>query len=171
MTEWIYVVLAGVVKLSVLAFFRRLTVDSISRTFKILIWISIAAVVGFMVAFTFALYFSCSTLDAYWLSQSPTWSASHKYTCIEFGPVLLAATIVSLVQDVVTAVLPMSLFWHLRIDIRQKLALGAIFAVGLFACSADGVRLYYLHILLYESYDATCTQPSLLLHIALADSN
>lgn len=114
-----------------------------------------------MISFTFTLYFSCSPLDAYWNHYTATWLETHKYKCIEYGPVLLAATIVSLVQDVIAAVLPMTLFWHLKIPMRQKLALGAIFAVGLFACGADGVRLYYLHVLLYESYDGTCkTSPS-----------
>jgi len=81
----------------------------------------------------------------------------YKYSCwINEGGYILSASVVSAVQDGVTAFLPTLLYWDLKIARRQKMALGAIFALGYVVCAVAGVRSFYIwRIFNDEQYDST----------------
>ena len=58
-------------------------------------------------------------------------------------------------QDLIVTTLPLILFWRLRVPPVQKVALGAVFAVGYIVCAIAGVRIYYIYIVYNETYDTT----------------
>lgn len=53
-----------------------------------------------------------------------------KYYCIDEGAFIIAAAVISMVQDFMVCILPMVLFLRLNISARQKIALAIIFGVG-----------------------------------------
>lgn len=155
--EILYVLASGFIKISILFFYRRLTNNSLSRTFIHLVWASIAFVIAYMITFIFTVSFHCSPISAFWYELSPAWVAAHSYHCNNEGANLLAASVISVLQDFVAALLPIVLFWRLQIPIRQKIVLAAIFAVGFFLCITGILRIYYIHQIFYTTYDVTCS--------------
>ncbi|KAF7593768.1 hypothetical protein BBP40_010944 [Aspergillus hancockii] len=133
--EMLYVVGAGLVRISVLLFYRRMGFRSISRGFMATIWISVYSVVAYSVAFVAVIYVSCQPLNAFWNQINPVWEATHHWKCYN-EPVHIII---------------------LRISPREKLALGSIFVVGYLTPVIAGVRLYFIVRLYYVSYDASWT--------------
>lgn len=121
-----------VTKISILLFYRRLASGTVSRVFQMLVWTAIASVVAYFLVFFTMLFFVCRPFHAYWKLADYTWLYDHKgdFTCWPEGLILVISAAISAFQDVVACFLPMILFWKLRIPMRQKIALGAIFALG-----------------------------------------
>ncbi|KAF7627652.1 hypothetical protein AFLA_003029 [Aspergillus flavus NRRL3357] len=155
--EMLYVLGSGLVRISVLLFYRRMGFRSISRGFMLTTWISIFSVVGYSVAFLAVIFGSCRPLHAYWDQINPVWAASHMWKCYNEAVHIIVATGVALVQDAVVTTLPAILCWNLRISFREKIALGSIFVVGYLTPVIAGIRLYFIVRLYYVSYDASWT--------------
>jgi hypothetical protein len=68
---------------------------------------------------------------------------------------MFVASIISAVQDLVTAVLPTFLFWNLRIPLQQKVVLFGIFAIGYGVVALGCLRAYYSWQIYYGTYDVT----------------
>ena len=68
---------------------------------------------------------------------------------------LFAASVVSTVQDFLVAGMPTLLFWRMKIPFRQKVALGAVFAVGFVLCFTAIVRFIFSYRVYFASYDVT----------------
>jgi hypothetical protein len=146
------------IKISILLFYRRLSTRSITRTFRIATWINIIAIAIFVLSFVLILVFSCDPISAFWNQFDFVRQATgYKYHCwVNEAADLLSASIISAVQDAVTAFLPTFLYWNLQIPRRQKVALGAIFALGYVVCIVAGVRSYYTwRIFNSPTYDST----------------
>jgi hypothetical protein len=79
----------------------------------------------------------------------------YKFHCFDEGADLLAASIISASQDLLTAVLPTFLYWNLQIPTQQKVALFSIFAIGYGVVALGGLRTYYTWRTFYDTYDLT----------------
>jgi hypothetical protein len=146
------------IKISILLFYRRLNARSITRTFRIATWISIIAIAIFVLSFVLILVFACDPISAFWNQFDFIRQATgYKYHCwVDEAADLLSASIISAILDAVTAFLPTFLYWNLQIPRRQKVALGAIFALGYVVCIVAGVRSYYTwRIFNSPTYDST----------------
>jgi len=145
-----------------LKFYKRFTKDTISRVFVVAVILTATTVIiGDLLCIIFWAK-SCRPFDSYWNSLNPVWMAAHpSSTCSSDGPLLLWATLMSVIQDFITTVIPMVLCWKLQITIGQRVALNAIFAVGFCACFAGTMRLVYVYKAFYESYDRICESKSL----------
>jgi hypothetical protein len=130
--EALYMVSTSTTKISILLFYRRLTADTISKRFLHCVHAAIAFVFVYFVIFLITLFATCQPIYAFWKQVDPTWNGLNegKYHCINEEKDLLAAAVVSVIQDFIACGLPSVLFWKLRIPKRQKFALGAIFGVG-----------------------------------------
>jgi hypothetical protein len=117
-------------KISILLFYRRLAAGTVTNRFLFIVHASIAFVVMYFVVFFINLFVGCQPLNAFWNQIDLSWEAEHTYHCIDEPRNLLAAAIVSVIQDFLACGLPMILFWKLRIPKRQKIALGGIFGIG-----------------------------------------
>ncbi|USP74152.1 hypothetical protein yc1106_01426 [Curvularia clavata] len=75
--------------------------------------------------------------------------------CQDEGIVLISATAVSTVQDLIISFLPLFLIRNLQMPKRQKLAMGGIFGLGLITTVCGIMRTYYLVFVYHYTYDVT----------------
>ncbi|GME28208.1 integral membrane protein [Neofusicoccum parvum] len=143
----------GLIKISILLFYRR--IGDVKPWFRTTININIAFIVGYTLAFSLAIPLECTPTSAYWNKANPLWTATHTYHCINEGAKQVSAGALSALQDLIACVLPMALFWDLRISKRSKLALCFVFGLGLFTCACGIMRTVKLHFVFFETYDVT----------------
>jgi hypothetical protein len=105
---------------------------TISTPFLYSIYVAIAFVVAYFGIFIFLSFEVCRPLSTYWKQADWFWYAQneHSFVCMDEAIILVSSAIISAVQDFIACGLPMILFWKLQIPLRQKFALGSIFAVG-----------------------------------------
>ncbi|KIW47200.1 uncharacterized protein PV06_02794 [Exophiala oligosperma] len=151
---WCYIVAISLIKVSVLLFYRRLSVK-FSKAFLIATWIGIVYNILYFLAFGLALLLLCHPLHAYWKSFNPVWAATHKYHCVSEGSTLPASSALSVLGDLYSTLLPMVLVYNLDLPSRQKIALYVLFAFGFMAVAAGTIRTVLLYNLLNVDYDFT----------------
>ncbi|KAF2827916.1 hypothetical protein CC86DRAFT_289662 [Ophiobolus disseminans] len=147
--EVIYLGTTTLTKLSILTFYRRITSSVISRPLLITIWASIIFVGAYGIASILALIFTCSPVEAYWYRFTTSWLRTHDYRCVDEVVYLVAVISISTAQDFIACMLPMFVVHKLRLPLRQKLGLAAIFLLGLATCGIGALRIHYAHRLYY----------------------
>jgi hypothetical protein len=154
--ETVFCVGSGLIKVSILLFYRRISSRAISTGFRWATWISIGFIVAYSIAFTLMPIFLCNPISAFW-DQTDVFKAAkgYKYKCLNEGADVFAAGVISSVQDLITAMLPTFLYWNLQIPFRQKVALFGIFAIGYFVVAIGAMRAYASWQIFFETYDVT----------------
>lgn len=127
-------VASTLIKVSILFLYRRLA-GSLTNKFVYAVWACMAFCIASFVAFLLAVFFICSPTD--------------RDGCDDEGIVLVTATSVSTVQDLIISFLPVFLIRNLQMPRRQKLALGGIFGLGLLTTVCGIMRTYYLITVYY----------------------
>jgi hypothetical protein len=159
-----FCVASGLIKISILLFYRRLSTRVVSKTFRLVTWIAIGFIAGYTIALTIAPIVGCQPISAFWDQVDVSKRLQgYKYHCFDEGADIFAASVLSAVQDLATAVLPTFLYWNLRIPLRQKVALFGIFAIGYGCVALSGLRAYFSWRTFYETYDVTWSTWDLLL--------
>lgn len=154
--EVLFVVVTGLVKVSILLFFRRLGSRGVSKTFRIVTWAAIGFTVASTIAFFISPFVGCRPISAYWEQSSvENIILGKKFNCNEEGAAITAAGVVSTVQDVITAFLPNFIYWKAQIPLRQKIALMAIFATAYAVAAFGALRTYSTWVLFYRTYDVS----------------
>ncbi len=153
-TEWLFVLAGTAIKVSVLLFYRRLSVN-FNKGFLIATWIGIIYNVAYLVAFTLTLLLICQPVEAYWNAFSRSWAATHNFHCAKEGASIPAAVGLSVLGNFYSTLLPLFLIFGLPLPLRQKLALYSLFALGFLACALGIVRVVLMNQLLNESFDYT----------------
>lgn len=69
---------------------------------------------------------------------------------------ILAACISVILLNFVIAVLPIKVFWKLRMPRRQRIGLIFVFAVGFCASGGAMARAYNVYVAFYGTYDHVC---------------
>lgn len=149
---WCYVVAITLIKISVLLFYRRLSVK-FSRGFLVATWIGIAYNILYFVSFGLGLLLLYDPIYAYWKSFDPVWAATHHFHAGAEGVALPASAAFSVLGDLYSTLLPLILVYNLDLPIRQKVALYVLFALGFMAVAAGLVRTVLLYRLLNVDYD------------------
>ncbi|KAH7063074.1 hypothetical protein B0J12DRAFT_157523 [Macrophomina phaseolina] len=149
----LYMFSTSFTKVSILCFYRR--VGEIRPWFKWTIWANMAYVAGYTIAIVIALPLECTPFHAYWDKVNPLWAINNKYTCINEGAANVAGGAISASQDLIACILPMAIFWDMRISTRAKIALGAVFSLGLFTCVCCILRAVSLYRVFFQTYDTT----------------
>ncbi|KAF4451269.1 hypothetical protein F53441_5690 [Fusarium austroafricanum] len=136
----------GFIKISVLALYTRLGDKTLRKAAFVMM-----AVVGCQAgANVMACIFQCSPVPAaYDITILP---ADKK--CIDINAFYLANAAVNIMTDILTYSLPIPLIIKLRVPRRQKISLGIIMCLGLFACLSSIIRITYIPKMLV-SKDAT----------------
>jgi hypothetical protein len=154
----IFTLATGLIKLSVLLFYRRLSSRAVSPAFRWTMRIMMVIVVVYTVSFMLVLAFVCRPLEAFWeqvnLSKQLLPGGYH-YECINEGADVVANGIAATIQDFMVAFLPTLLCWKLQMPIRQKFALYGIFAIGYTTVAVGALRTYTTWRIYFESYDVT----------------
>ncbi|TLD37770.1 hypothetical protein E2P81_ATG03445 [Venturia nashicola] len=151
--EALYLTSTATTKISILLFYRRLSAGTVSNGFIYSVYAAIAFVVVYYFIFMINLFIGCHPVEAFWLQANPF--SSMKYQCLDEAANLIAAGVISVVQDLLACGMPMVLFWKLQIPVRQKFALGAIFGIGFFLCLCGALRIVTTAPIYYETYDMT----------------
>lgn len=162
--ESMFSVASGFMKISILLFYRRLSSRAVSNTFRAITWLSIGSIAICSSVLTLVPIFGCRPMSAFWDQVDMIkLLQGYEYRCFDEGADVLAASIISVVQDFITAILPTFLFWNLHIPMRQKVALFSIFAIGYGAVAIGAVRVYFSWLTFYASNDVTWSSWSLML--------
>ncbi|KAK0252515.1 hypothetical protein B0A54_05774 [Friedmanniomyces endolithicus] len=168
--EFAFLISTCCTKISVLLFYRRLVQGTFSKRWRMATIGAIVFTACYCVAFILALVFNCNPTEAYWKAYSLTYTKS--YTCANTKNLNPLAGALSVFSDLYSVVLPMGMLRHFEASKRQKLALNAIFSLGLIVVAAGCVRTYYIYQLGVD-YDMTWVGyhliiwSSLELHMAL----
>jgi hypothetical protein len=70
-------------------------------------------------------------VEAYWFRFTTSWLRTHKYKCVDEVAYLVAVISISAAQDFLACMLPMFVVFRLRLPMRQKVGLAAVFLLGL----------------------------------------
>lgn len=147
---------SGLVKISILLFYRRLSSRVVSNRFRWATWITIGFIAASTIAFTIVPLVGCNPTSAFWDQVNIIKQLKgYEYHCFDEGADLFSAAVISTLQDLITAMLPTFLYWNLRVPVRQKVALFGIFAIGYGAAALGALRAYYSWQIYYETYDVT----------------
>ncbi|KAI4220652.1 MAG: hypothetical protein L6R36_007465 [Xanthoria steineri] len=132
--QWINLPLLGVIKFSCLLSYWRIFKPN--QKIRWALQASMTLLVCAYVGMFFASLFECWPLATNW---EPAISRGH---CLKpKGGVPYVSGSINVVSDIVVLVLPIPAIWSLKMDLRRKLRLVAVFSVGTFAVVASIVRL------------------------------
>lgn len=123
---------AVVTKISLLLLYYR--IFGVVVRFRIALYISAFLVSGYWVACTVVAIAGCSPISKNWDKLGPG-------KCIDEINFFRWNGICNLIIDVLVLCLPMPMVWRLKIDLKQKLVLSAIFGLGAFVCIASVLRV------------------------------
>lgn len=152
----LYSLTSGLIKLSILLFYRRLSSRAVSPAFRWIMRITIFVIGGYSIAFIIIPIFACRPISAFWDQVDFVKLArGYEWTCIDEGADVVAHGILSTLQDLVVAFLPTLLCWNLQMPLRQKIALYSIFALGYTSVAVGAMRTYQGYRLFFTTYDVT----------------
>ena len=154
--QMFFTIALSCVKVSVLLFYRRLSV-SFSRTFMIATWVGIAYNVAYLFGFILTLLLLCRPLAAYWLSFDLAWPRTHNYSCGSEQIAQPLSALFSVIGDFYSAMLPMILVSRLSMPKKQKRALQLLFSLAFLVVIVGVIRAVYLYRIMNVGYDFTWT--------------
>ncbi|GKT46113.1 satratoxin biosynthesis SC1 cluster protein 4 [Colletotrichum spaethianum] len=109
----------------------------IYSSLTIALWLTIILVFLAHLGCSFSLIFACTPVDK-------SWNPLKDGTCLPSGPSFTAYAVVTIVSDIVVAILPIPVLLKLNIRVEKKAGLIAIFLLGLFTTVCSILR--YLEI-------------------------
>lgn len=121
-SELIYVLASSAAKISVLLFYRRLSMEFTSA----FLWathLGLAVNLIYLVFFVVWLCTLCQSLDAYWKSFSSVWRTDHKFHCRTEQVSLPLSAGLSMLTDLYATLLPLILITSIQKSTRDKTAL------------------------------------------------
>ncbi|KAK5659633.1 hypothetical protein OQA88_837 [Cercophora sp. LCS_1] len=138
-TSTLYCLGIMLIKLSLLLFYLQLAIDTTCRRLVcVLIWV----VVSYSIASMVVVVFSCYPVSKSW---DPTIQGGR---CVDLPVLYLANLSLNSATDLAVLLLPGPLLWGLRVPLRDKIALSAVFMTGLGICVISLLRIRALVILL-----------------------
>lgn len=141
--EWAFA--NAFVKLSILHFY---TVIFHLKWFRIAAYTVMVLAVLYSLAALLEIFLSCFPMPYLW---DPLGNPGG--SCINLAQSWLAVGLTNLIEDVLIILLPLPVLWRLKLDTRRKLALSAIFSLGIFIIAVTGVRIKV--ILEFDPRDAS----------------
>jgi hypothetical protein len=120
-------------KLSILCLYLRIFSEP---WFRRTCWACVVVILGYSLASIVASIFQCTPIPHYWdKSKYPTG------TCIDFTTFWYANAIYNIITDFVILVSPPRVVWKLRLPLRQRLGLMAVFGLGIFVFTTSILRM------------------------------
>ncbi|KAH7312078.1 hypothetical protein BKA65DRAFT_542940 [Rhexocercosporidium sp. MPI-PUGE-AT-0058] len=113
MAMFFYYICQMFIKLSYLAFYLRL---SPSKKFRAIVYIFMVLVSAYAIGSSVASCLMCVPLSKLWHPDAPG-------TCFDIAAYQLSATAINMVFDIVVFVLPIPVFWSLKLPRRQRIGL------------------------------------------------
>jgi hypothetical protein len=154
----LYTLASGLIKLSVLLFYRRLSTRVVSPVSRWVMRIMVFIIAGYTITFLIIPIVTCRPISAFWDQvnfSKRLRPGGYNYSCINEGADVVGNGIVSTVQDFIVASLPTILCRKLQIPRRQKIALYAIFAISYSTVAVGAMRTYTSYRIFFQTYDVT----------------
>ncbi|KAF2200584.1 hypothetical protein GQ43DRAFT_373488 [Delitschia confertaspora ATCC 74209] len=127
---WIHSVIYGpfvmTIKLSILLAYLRLLVPTRRSPLWYTVQTSIAFILIFYMATTFVKIFMCNPIPRAWDKAIP----GH---CGKFPVLLLYTGVFNIISDILLVVIPLRTIWALKMSVKRKMAVCAVFAIGIIA--------------------------------------
>ncbi len=120
--DCLFIVSSNVTRLSILLFYRGLF--RFNQHFRRALYLLFFLIFAQAVAFFFVNIFQCRPIKAFWDRLTP------RHTCITRTHFLLPQALCNVLADLFILTLPMPILWSLQIDVRKKIAVGALFVLG-----------------------------------------
>ncbi|TKA67673.1 hypothetical protein B0A55_08648 [Friedmanniomyces simplex] len=146
----VFTLAATFTRLSLCAFYYRLVKDSGIVWFKWVVHGTVAFTIATGIAFVFLTIFLCTPVPYYW--QYPPQTAGH---CMDEGTVTLAAGIINIFNDLLTAIIPIPLVMRLRMPMTQRIGVCVLFGLGFIVIVAGSVPTFYIWKGLMATWDET----------------
>ncbi|KKY20014.1 putative pth11-like integral membrane protein [Phaeomoniella chlamydospora] len=102
-------------------------------------WIVLGIVIAYGIYAVFVVLFMCTPVKYFW-------DKSIKGTCLNNSAVYFSTASFNIISDIVIICIPIPVVKSLQLPKRQKIGLGLIFGVGLFACVTSILRLHSLYV-------------------------
>ncbi|KUJ07107.1 uncharacterized protein LY89DRAFT_601901 [Mollisia scopiformis] len=150
--ELLYVVSTTVTKLSIAAYFLRL---SSKRYQRVTIYLTTAVVLILSTMYFFFLIFQCNPPPAFWNRYSPDGGRAYDAYCLTgdtLAGITFAHCAMSAITDWIFGILPIFFVWKMQMNPRTKWSVVLILSLGFFASTATIVRIAYIQKL-RETYD------------------
>ncbi|RFU79456.1 integral membrane [Trichoderma arundinaceum] len=135
-------------KIALLISYLRLLKGTDQRTYRMVVFATIALVFLGHLGCALSLIFACSPVDK-------SWNPLKDGTCLAPGPSFTAYAVVTIVSDIVVAILPLPVLLKLNVRTAKKVGLIAIFLLGLFTTICSILR--YTQINRISSGDGNST--------------
>jgi hypothetical protein len=143
----LFVLASSFVKMSILVSYFRIAPGK--SLFRKLVWVTFGLVFAAFVTFLVALWLQCMPISSYW-----TLLADHR-DCIPEGPPLVVQTVVNVLTDFMIYALPIPTLFRLSLPVSQRIGLIFLFGFGGVIVVAGSFRAYWVHYVLFETYDVT----------------
>ncbi|KAL0932841.1 uncharacterized protein CTRU02_211804 [Colletotrichum truncatum] len=124
-------------KIALLISYLRLLKGTDQKSYRRAVWLTIILIFLAHLGCAFSLIFACTPVDK-------SWNPLKDGHCLAPGPSFTAYAVVTIVSDVVVAILPIPVLLKLNIRLEKKVGLIAIFLLGLFTTLCSILR--YLEI-------------------------
>ncbi|TQV94013.1 hypothetical protein V2A60_003838 [Cordyceps javanica] len=138
-------------KVALLISYLRLLQATSKRNYRVLIWVTIVAVLLGHLGSAFALIFACKPVSFSWkLTVSDP-----NPTCVNLSQTSLIYSLITIISDVLVAVLPIPVLLTLKIPNAKKAGLVGVFLLGLFTTICSVLRLVQLNRISFGDGNST----------------
>jgi uncharacterized membrane protein YiaA len=124
-------------KLSICFLYRRLF-ERTKAVFNIALWSIIVLIAGYYFAAIMATIFTCTPVQKSWYKKMD----GH---CINTNSFFYANSGFNIGTDIMVILLPVPIIHSLHLPIKQRLMLGLVFSVGIFATATSVIRIFTLN--------------------------
>ncbi|CEJ92812.1 hypothetical protein VHEMI08442 [[Torrubiella] hemipterigena] len=135
-------------KIALLVSYLRLLQDTSHKMYRLCVWIAIAFVFFSHLGCTLSLIFACTPVER-------SWRPLVKGTCIPDGPSFTAYAAITIVSDIIVALMPIPVLLKINIGTAKKLGLIGMFTLGLFTTVCSILRYSQIHRIQYGDHDST----------------
>ncbi|KAF2179503.1 hypothetical protein K469DRAFT_641054 [Zopfia rhizophila CBS 207.26] len=129
--ECAYVVVLGIIKISLIVFYLQIFVF---RSFQIAAYIILGFVVTSTLTVFFLTLFACSPVESFW-------NKDVKGRCLDINALAYANGAVAIVGDIAILATPMASLHKLHMKLYRKFLIAIMFSVGSFGCITSIIRL------------------------------
>ncbi|PWY72954.1 integral membrane protein Pth11-like protein [Aspergillus heteromorphus CBS 117.55] len=133
LSSMFYLACLGFVKTSVCWFYTRLGDKHLTRAAIVMMCVVGAQATSFVLTAAF----QCQPI-------AKAWDTSIPGKCVTINVFYLCNAALNILTDLVTYSLPIRVILRLHMPLKQKLALGGILCLGLFACISSIIRITYI---------------------------
>ncbi|KAK0709311.1 hypothetical protein B0T26DRAFT_652792 [Lasiosphaeria miniovina] len=135
-------------KIALLISYLRLFQGTNQVVYRRVVWSAIVLIFLGHLGCTFALVFACNPVDKSWNPLTPG-------SCLAPGPSFAGYAIVTIISDVVVAVIPIPVLLKLKVSTGKKIGLIVIFLLGLFTTLCSVFRYLQINRIQYGDGNST----------------